>query len=82
MLILCISTKREILFVYLYTICINSKSLNERRKPMDVILKQSENKVGLYIDRKLATVLENKTIEQATDWIWRNLKNVKIHISK
>ena len=49
---------------------------------MDVILKQSGNKVGLYIDRKLATVFKNKTIEQVTDWIKQNLKGVKIHIAK
>ena len=49
---------------------------------MDVILKQSGNKVGLYIDKKLATVLENKNIEQVTDWIGRNLKGAKIYIGK
>ena len=49
---------------------------------MDVTLKQSGNKVGLYIDRTLATIMENKTIEQAVDWIEKNLKNVKIHIAK
>lgn len=47
---------------------------------MDVILQQSGNKVGLYIDKTLATILENKTVEQATDWIRKNLKDVKIHI--
>ena len=49
---------------------------------MDVILKQSDNKVGLYIDKKLATVFDDKNIEQAADWIEKNLKGVKIHITK
>ena len=47
---------------------------------MDVILKQSGNKVGLYIDKKLATTFVNKNTEQVTDWIGKNLKNVRIHI--
>lgn len=49
---------------------------------MDVMLKQSGSKVGLYIDKKLATVLENQTIKQATDWVEMNLKGVKILIEK
>ena len=49
---------------------------------MDVILKQSGNKVGLYIDNKLATIFVNKSKEQIIDWIEKNLKNVKIHIAK
>ena len=49
---------------------------------MDITLKRSGNKVGLYIDKKLATVLENKNIEQVTDWTKRNLKGVKVHIAK
>ena len=49
---------------------------------MDVILKQSGNKVGLYIDSKLATVFENKSIEQVKDWTKKNLKVVKINIEK
>ena len=49
---------------------------------MDVILKQSGNKVGLYIDKKLATILKSKNIEQATDWIEKNLKGVKIYIER
>ena len=49
---------------------------------MDVILKQSGNKVRLYMDMKLATIFENKNIEQVTDWIEKNLKDVKIHIVK
>ena len=49
---------------------------------MDVILKRSGNKVELYIDEKLATVLENKNIEQVAGWIEKNLKNIKIHIAK
>ena len=52
------------------------------KKPMDVILKQFGNRVGLYIDKKLATVFENKNIEQVTDWVTNNLKGVKIHITK
>ena len=47
---------------------------------MDVILKQSRNKVEMYIDKKLATTFVNKNIEQVTDWIEKNLKNVRIHI--
>ena len=53
-----------------------------RDKLMDVILKQSGSKVGLYIDRKLATVLENQNIKQATDWVEMNLKGVKILVEK
>ena len=49
---------------------------------MDVILKQSGNKIGLYIDKKLATIFENKNIEQVVLWIEKNLKVVKIHIDK
>lgn len=49
---------------------------------MDVILRQSRNKVGLFIDKKLATVFENKNIEQVNDWIVKNLKGVRIHIEK
>lgn len=49
---------------------------------MDVILKQSGDKIGLYIDRTLATVFENKNIGEVTDWIGKNLKCVKIHIVK
>ena len=49
---------------------------------MDVILKQSENQIGLYIDHKLATVFKNKTMDQVVDWIGKNLKGVKIHIIK
>lgn len=49
---------------------------------MDVILKQSGNKVGLYIDKKLATIFESLSIEQVTDWIGKNLKGVRIHIAK
>ena len=49
---------------------------------MDVILQQSRNKIGLFLDKKLATVFENKSIEQVTDWIVKNLKGVKIHIKK
>lgn len=49
---------------------------------MNVILKQSGNKVRLYVDKRFATVLENKNIDQATDWIGKNLKGVKIHIRK
>lgn len=49
---------------------------------MDVILKQSENKVGLYIDKKFVTFLFFKNIKQATDWIEKNLTGVKIHIEK
>ena len=63
--------------------CINKQiAKREGDKPMDVILKQSGSKVGLYIDRKLATVLENQTIKQATDWVEMNLKGVKILIEK
>ena len=51
-------------------------------KPMDVILKQSENRVGLYVDKKLATVFNNKNVEQVTEWVTNNFKNVKIHITK
>ena len=49
---------------------------------MDVILKQSGNKVGLYIDKNLSTIFENKNMEQVTDWIEKNLKCTKIHIAK
>lgn len=49
-------------------------------KPMDVVLKQYGSNVGMYIDKKLATVFENKSIEQTTDWIEKNLKGAKIHI--
>lgn len=49
---------------------------------MDVILKQSGNKVGLYIDKKLTTVLENKSIWQVTGWIEKNLRGIKIHITR
>ncbi len=49
---------------------------------MDVVLKRSGNRVGLYIDKKLATIFENKNIEQVTDWIEENLKGVEIHIYK
>ena len=51
-------------------------------QPMDVILKQSGDKVGVYIDKQLATILEGKTVEQATDWIENNLQGVKIYIAK
>ena len=49
---------------------------------MDVILKQSGSKVGLYIDKQLATILENKNIKQATEWVKNNLKEVRIQIVK
>ena len=49
---------------------------------MNVTLKQSGNKVGLYAGGKLATVFKNKNIEQVTDWIKKNLKGVKIYIVK
>ena len=49
---------------------------------MNVMLKQSGNRVGLYIDQKLATIFDNKNVEQVTDWVTRNFKNVKIHITK
>lgn len=52
------------------------------RKPMNVMLKQSGNRVGLYIDQKLATIFDNTNVEQVTDWVTRNFKNVKIHITK
>ena len=57
---------------------------DERRdiKPMDVMLKQSGSNVWMYIDKKLATIFEDKNIEQATNWIVKNLKGVKIHIIK
>ena len=48
---------------------------------MDVILKQSGNNVGLYIDNKLTTVFGNKNIKQVTDWVGKNLKSVKIYIA-
>ena len=47
---------------------------------MNVTLKQSENKVELYVDKKLATIFENKSTKQVSDWIERNLKGVKIHM--
>ena len=49
---------------------------------MDVILKQSGNNVGLYIDNKLATVFKNKSIDQVSEWTKRILKYVTIHIVK
>lgn len=49
---------------------------------MDVILKQSGNRFGVYLDKKLATVLENKTLKEATEWVEANLKDAKIHIIK
>lgn len=49
---------------------------------MNVILKKAGNRVGLYIDKKLATVFNNKNVEQVTDWVTQNFKNVKIHITK
>ena len=47
---------------------------------MDVVLKQYGSNVGMYIDKKLATVFENKSIEQTTDWIAKNLKGAKIQV--
>lgn len=49
---------------------------------MDVILKRSGNRIGLYIDRELATVFECQDLEQVSDWVKLNLKGVKIHIVK
>ena len=49
---------------------------------MDMVLKQSGNNIGLYIDKKLATIFENKSIEQAADWIRKNLRGIKIYVAK
>lgn len=46
-----------------------------------MVLKQSGDKVGLYIDKELVAIFENKSVEQVTDWIESNLKGVKIHIA-
>lgn len=48
---------------------------------MDIILKQSGNRVGLYIDKQLATVFEDATFESVKEWISKNLANTKIYIS-
>lgn len=47
---------------------------------MNIILKQSGNKIGLYIDKTLSTVFEDKTMDDVVNWIKKNLLNPKIHI--
>ena len=49
---------------------------------MNVVLKQSGNKVGLYIDNNQSTVFEGSSIEDVLKWINRNLLNAKVHIIK
>ena len=49
---------------------------------MDVILKRSGDDIALFVDKQVATIFENKTIDQVTDWIAKNLKGVTVHIKK
>jgi Fe-S cluster assembly iron-binding protein IscA len=49
---------------------------------MNVILKQSGNKVGVYIDKTLATVFENKDIDFVAKWVKLNFKYTEIQIAK
>lgn len=47
---------------------------------MDLVLKQKGNKVSVYIDDSLVTIIDNKSVKQSASWIEKNLKNIKIHI--
>lgn len=49
---------------------------------MEVVLKQSGNRIGLYINNELATVITNKTADDVAGLLKRNLLNTKILISK
>ena len=49
---------------------------------MNVILKQSENRVGLYLDDTHNTVFEGESIEDVLEWVNKNLLNAKIHVVK
>ena len=49
---------------------------------MNVLLKQSGNKVGVYVDKTLATVFENKDIDYVAKWVETNFKYTKISIVK
>lgn len=54
--------------------------INGGNDTMDLILKQKGNKVSVYIDDSLVTIIDNKSIKQSASWIEKNLKNIKIHI--
>ena len=49
---------------------------------MDVVLKQSGNRIGVYIDKKLVTIFENMSVEQVVQKLEKTLKYVKIHIKQ
>lgn len=54
--------------------------INGGNDTMDLILKQKGNKVGVYIDDNLVTIIDNKSVNQSAAWLEKNLKNIKIHI--
>ena len=49
---------------------------------MEVVLKQSGNRIGLYINNELATVITNKTTDDVAGLLQKNLTNTKILIAK
>lgn len=63
--------------------CIKTQSFGKGwNEPMNVILKQSENRVGLYLDDTHNTVFEGESIEDVLEWVNKNLLNAKIHVVK
>lgn len=46
---------------------------------MDVTLKEFGGGVDLYFDDKLVTEFKNKSIDQVTEWISKNLTNIRVH---
>ena len=47
---------------------------------MAIILKQSGSDVGIYIDKKLATVYRNQDVEFVLNWIKNNWTNTKVTV--
>lgn len=54
--------------------------INGGNDTVDLVLKQKGNKVGVYIDDNLVTIIDNKSVNQSAAWLEKNLKNIKIHI--
>ena len=54
--------------------------INGGNDTVDLVLKQKGNKVGVYIDDNLVTIIDNKSVNHSAAWLEKNLKNIKIHI--
>ena len=49
---------------------------------MDVFLRQTNDGVYVYIDKKIATVFSGKNTSYVSEWIEKNIKYARVYILK